>query len=148
MPINTPKLKPRILLIEDDIGRTNIFRNWLDGTEFVLAVARSGGQALGMLIRGGTEAIAGVLLDHDLSDSPLVESDLALSTSNVLPLIMRNVSRTAPVLIHSHNVSKPIVMQRALESNGFSVTRIRFYELEYETFLIWLDEVRDNYNPR
>ena len=57
---------------------------------------------MGMLTRGGTEAIAGVLLDHDLSDSPLVESDLALSTSNVLPLIMRNVSRTAPVLIHSH----------------------------------------------
>ena len=139
-----PRLKPRILLVEDDMGRIEVFEKWLDGTEFVLSVARSGGQALGMLTKGGTEAIAGVLLDHDLSDSPFTEADLALSTTNVLPLIMRKVRRDAPVLIHSHNVSKPIVMQRALESNGFSVMRVRFAELSEDQFARWLDEVRDN----
>jgi len=103
-------LKPHILLIEDDPARIEIFGRWLKHTEFVLAIARSGGQALGMLGKGGTEAIAGVLLDHDLSDSPFTDVDRNLSSSDVLPLIVRKVSRPAPVLIHNHNVSKPAVM--------------------------------------
>ncbi len=139
-----PVLKPRILLIEDDSGRIDVFRRWLADTEFVLAVARSGGQALGMLSKGGTEAIAGILLDHDLSDSPFTEADFALSTSDVLPLIVRRVTRAAPVLIHSHNSTKPIAMQRALEASGFGVTRIRFADLDQLTFNAWLDEVRDS----
>ncbi len=60
-------LKPRILLIEDDSGRIDVFTRWLKDTEFVLATVRSGGQALGMLSKGSTESIAGILLDHDLS---------------------------------------------------------------------------------
>ena len=42
---------------------------------------RSGGQALGMLAKGSTDAVAGILLDHDLSDSPLTDMDSGLSTS-------------------------------------------------------------------
>lgn len=138
---------PRILLIEDDAGRIDAFSRWLAGTEFVLVVCHSAGQALGMLGRGSTEAIAGILLDHDLSDSPLTQTDQALSTPNVLPLIQRKVRRSVPILIHSHNVNKPVVMQRALEASGFSVTRIRFGALQQARFEKWLQDVRDNWEP-
>jgi CheY-like chemotaxis protein len=140
-------MKPRILLIEDDNGRIEIFQRWLDGGEFVLVVARSGGQALGMLGKGSTQAIAGILLDHDLSDSPFTETDLSLSATDLIPLIKKMVRRTVPVLIHSHNANKPPQMQRALESDGFSVTRIRFAALTEPKFKEWLEDVRDNWEP-
>lgn len=41
----TPKLRHRILLIEDSPGRITPFRQWLEGTEFVLIEASSGGRA-------------------------------------------------------------------------------------------------------
>jgi len=142
-----PPLNPRIILIEDDPGRTDRIAHWLAGTEFVLVVARSGGQALGLLGKGSTAAIAGLMLDHDLSDSPLTEMDRQLSTSNVMPLVIQRVRRSVPVLIHSHNASKPASMQRMLEAAGFSVTRIRFAELTEERFREWLQETRDNWEP-
>ena len=141
-------LKPRMLLIEDDSGRIDIFTRWLKDAEFVSVTVRSGGQALGMLSKGSTEAIAGILLDHDLSDSPFTETDLSLSASNVIPLIKRKVRRAVPVLIHSHNASKPPLMQRSLESDGFSVTRIRFTALTEARFRLWLDDVATTGNPR
>lgn len=140
-------LKPRILLIEDDAGRIDVFTRWLRGSEFILITVRSGGQAMGMLSKGSTEAIAGILLDYDLSDSPLTETDLILSSSNVLPLIKRHVRRSVRVLIHSHNATKPAWMQRSLESDGFSVTRIRFAPLTEVRFRLWLNDVRANWDP-
>jgi CheY-like chemotaxis protein len=147
--MNQVVLRPRIVLIEDDPVRIDWFARHVDGTGFVLAVARSGGQALGMLGKGSTEAIAALLLDHDLSDSPITDMDAQLSTSDVLPVIQRRLRRSVPVLIHSHNVSQPVRMQRALEATGFSVTRIRFAVLEHDSALFtrWLDEVRDAWDP-
>jgi CheY-like chemotaxis protein len=139
------KLRPRILLIEDDAGRIDVFSRWLQDTEFVLVVVRSGGQALGMLAKGSTQAIAGILLDHDLSDSPYTQADLGLSATDVLPAIKLQVRRTVPVLIHSHNANKPPMMQRSLQSAGFSVTRVRFAALKEDRFREWLEDVRDNW---
>ena len=133
------------MLIEDDAGRTEVFRQWLEVSEFVLVVARSGGQALGMLAKGSTDAIAGLLLDHDLSDSPITEMDHRLSTSDLIPLIKRRLRRTVPILIHSHNANKPVVMERSLKADGFSVTRIRFNALKRSRFEEWLQDVRDCY---
>ena len=136
-------LKPRILLIEDDPGRTAVIEAWLGSTEFALVAVRSGGQALGMLQKGSTQAVAGILLDHDLSNSPITENDLYVSATQLLPLIKRHVRRTVPILIHSHSVSQPLKMQRTLEAGGFSVERIRFEHLTPERFANWLDQVRD-----
>lgn len=99
-----------------------------------------------MLRQSGTEAIAGILLDHDLTDSAFTERDMALSTTDVLPLLIQRIKHTVPVLIHSHNVSKLIVMQRKLAASGFSVTRIRFDTLTKESVEEWLEEVRDNWD--
>lgn len=150
MAMNTPHLRPRILLIEDDEGRIGLFSRWLEGSEFVLVVVRSGGQAMGMLSKGSTEAIAGILLDHDLSDSPFTVVDHLLSASDIMPLIQRNVCRSTPVLIHSHNANKPVWMKKALESSGFTVTRIRFSVLadDPSKFQNWLTEVRDNWDSK
>ena len=141
-------LKPRILLVEDDPGRIEIFARWLLPTEFLLVTARSGGQALGMLSKGA-DGVAGLMLDHDLSDSPLTSVDSMLSASNLMPPIQRIVPRHVPVLIHSHNASKPVWMQRTLEAAGFSVTRIRFAVLANDESLFskWLQDVRDNWEP-
>lgn len=144
---STP-LKPRIVLVEDDPGRIEFFSRWLQATEFVLVTARPGGQALGLLGKGA-EGVAGLMLDHDLSDSLLTSTDALLSASNLIPVIQRNVPRHVPVLIHSHNVSKPVTMERALVSAGFSVTRVRFATLLRDTSLFtnWLDDVRDDWEP-
>ncbi len=102
---------------------------------------------MGVLSKG-CEAIAGAMLDHDLSDSPLTSVDLAMSTSDLMPLLCRALPKTAPVLIHSHNASKPAHMQRALETAGLSVSRIRFAALlqDERRFHAWLEEVRDNWD--
>jgi CheY-like chemotaxis protein len=140
-------LKPHILLIEDNAGRIDIFTRWLNDTEFLLATARSAGQAMGMLSKGSTAAIAGVLLDHDLSDSPLTETDLTLSATQVVPLLKQKIKRAVPVLVHSHHHSKSRFLQRSLEADGFSATRIRFEALTEARFRLWLDDVRDNWDP-
>lgn len=140
-------MKPRLVLVEDDAGRIDAFSSWIDAKEFVLVVARSGGQALGMFGKGSTQAFEGLMLDHDLSDSPLTEVDRTLSTSDVVPLIIRHVRPTVPVLIHSHNASKPVTMQRRLDAAGFSVTRVRFATLAQDRSLFahWLQDVRDSW---
>jgi CheY-like chemotaxis protein len=146
MPLH--RLHPRLLLIEDDAGRIDYFTRWTAGTEFVLAIARSGGQALGMLSKG-FDGVAGVMLDHDLSDAPLTSVDAQLSASTLIPLLQRRLPRHVPVLIHSHNLNKPVAMQRALEASGHSVTRLRFAALMQDPvrFSQWMESVRDNWDP-
>ena len=102
-----------------------------------------------MLAKGSTRAVAGILLDHDLSDSAFIDMDRHLSATQVIPLIQRRVRPSVPILIHSHNVNRPVAMRRALESSGFSVTRVRFATLASHPglFLQWLEEVRDIWEP-
>jgi CheY-like chemotaxis protein len=64
------RLKPRILLVEDDAERIATFRRWLEGTEFILIEASSS-RARGILRKGMTDGIAGICLDHDLDQQPV-----------------------------------------------------------------------------
>lgn len=139
------KLSPRILLIEDNAERIALIREWLIGTEFVLIEASSGGRAKGILRKGGTAGIAGVMLDHDLEQQPMTPTDLLMSASHLMDSIVFSIPKTAPILIHSMNASKPPHMEKRLKSEGFSVTRIRMAILNRENFHQWLQEVRDNW---
>lgn len=139
-------LKPRLLLIEDSTHRIETFTVWLAGSEFLLTVCRSAGQAKGMLTKGGTDAIAGILLDHDLTDAAITEQDHDMSSSDLLPLIATRVKRWVPILIHSHNPGKASMMHRYLEAAGMSVTPKRFASLDREIFQEWLQDVRDNWD--
>lgn len=142
MPV---KLKPRLLLIEDSTHRIETFTDWLAGSEFVLMICRSGGQAKGMLAMGGAKSIAGILLDHDLTESTITEHDRSLSSTDLLPLIATTLRKWTPVLIHSHNPGKAAKMHQFLDSAGMSVTQERFASLTKVSFEEWLQEVRDNW---
>ncbi len=89
------------------------------------------------------------MLDHALSDSLLTSIGAMWPASNLIPAIQRDVSRHVPVVIHSHNVSKPVTPEHALVSVRFSVTRIRFATLlrDASLFTNWLDDVRDSWEP-
>jgi hypothetical protein len=69
------------------------------------------------------------------------------SPTRAVDVYRPQIRRSVPVLIHSHNASKPVVMKRALESHGFTVTRIRFTSPTEESFGAWLNDVRDNWEP-
>lgn len=143
--MSPPFLKPRILLIEDNAERIALFRAWLSGTEFVLIEASSGGRAKGILRKGATGGIAGVLLDHDLDQQPVTDVDHLLSASHLMDAIVLSIPRTVPILIHSMNVSKPPLLEKRLKHEGFSVSRIRMAALTRESLHEWLQAVRDNW---
>lgn len=143
----TPRLRPRILLVEDDAERIAMFRRWVAGTEFVLIEASSGGRARGILRKGMTEGIAGLCLDHDLDQQPVNAQD-HLSATHLLSAIALSLPKTVPILIHSMNAQQPPQMERQLASAGFSVTRCRMAALTPERFSVWLEEVRDNWEDK
>lgn len=139
-------MKPRLLLIEDNVERIVQFQNWLHDTEFVLIEASSGGRAKGILRKGATDGIAGIMLDHDLEQQPVIENDLKMSSSHLMNALITSIPRSVPILIHSMNVSKPVMMERQLKSAGFSVTRIKMDDLTSSGFYEWLQDVRDNWD--
>lgn len=138
-----PTLKPRILLIEDDPERITLFRSWLQGTEFVLIEASSGGRAAGILRKGLTQGIYGVMLDHDLEKQPITTTDLSISGSTLVKAIANSIPKSVPILIHSMNTNAPVTMEKNLKGVGYSVTRIRMAALTRELFKAWLEEVTE-----
>ena len=139
-----PRLKPRILLIEDDENRIELFRKWILGSPFALIEATSGGQAMGVL-RYGSDGIAGICLDHDLNSRPRTQADEWVSGSDVVNAIVAKVSKRTPIRVHSMSVSRAPLMVKRLEGAGFSATRIRMVELDQPQFESWLEDVIDNW---
>lgn len=142
-----PTLKPRLLLIEDDAERIALFRQWVVKTPYVLVEATSGGQAMGVVNRGG-EGVAGIMLDHDLNTSPKTQQDQITSGSNVVASIIKHIPKTVPILVHSMNVTKGEQMFRRLQGSGFSATRIRMAVLDERRFLHWLEDVSECWEDR
>ena len=142
-----PTLKPRLLLIEDDAERIALFRQWVVKTHYVLVEATSGGQAMGVVNRGG-EGVAGIMLDHDLNTSPKTLQDQITSGSNVVASIIKQIPKTVPILVHSMNVTKGEQMFRRLQGSGFSATRIRMAALDERRFLHWLGDVSECWEDR
>lgn len=138
----SPRLRPRILLIEDNPDRNALFREWLQGTPYLLIEATTGGQAMGLL-RHGAEGIAGICLDHDLNSRPMTAADEWVSGSNVATRICEKVPKAVPVLVHSMNTIKAPEMVKRLSGAGFSVTRRRMCILNRAMFHSWLTEVDD-----
>lgn len=133
----------RILLIEDNIDRINIFRSWIPESA-LLTVVSSAGSAMGMLKRDNNKkngrVYSGILLDHDLQEQAITAQDTKLSSTNLIGLIIENIENNVPILIHSMNPAKSIEMQRRLETSNFTVTLKKWTELEREkaAFDSWL----------
>lgn len=132
----------RILLVEDDTRRVERFRAWLP-SEVILVEARSAGQAMGFLTRLQPGELSGILLDHDLGQRAMTDTDARLSGSHLVDLIIRHVERDVPVFIHSTNAPGAESMARPLKAAGFSVASMPMHALTREQFGDWLGEVLD-----
>ncbi|OPY70120.1 MAG: hypothetical protein A4E57_00760 [Syntrophorhabdaceae bacterium PtaU1.Bin034] len=131
----------RLLIIEDDRARIEQITSWLPpGMKTV--VAPSAGTALGILQRDRGTVYSGIMLDHDLQGRARTEQDKTLSGSDLIDVIIRNVSVDVPILIHSMNPAGASVMVERLEGAGFSVERIPMLSLTKDLLSNWLDEVR------
>jgi len=116
----------RLLVIEDNVDRVSIFRQWVyEGTPLV--VASSTGVAMGMLKRDNNRkngrVFSGILLDHDLQEQVIIASDLSLSATNLIDLIIENIEKDVPILMHSMNRVEATSMKKRLEAGGFDVTQ-------------------------
>ena len=131
----------RLLLIEDDNDRVELFKSWLPD-EFRLVHAGSAGRALGVLQRD-RNAFAGLLLDHDLQEQVVTQHDRLLSGSDVVSKIIELVRPETPILVHSMNPSDGPRMQKRLERAGFTVNRLPMAAMTEEYFKNWLEEVRE-----
>lgn len=136
-------LKPRILLIEDDPERIERIHEWLKNTDFVLIEASSGGKAKGILKKGMTGGIAGVMLDHDLEKQRLTSADMSISGTDLIKGISQSIPKHIPILVHSMNDSKSPLMMKQLSQQGYSVTKNKMEELTKAKFDEWLEEVAD-----
>ena len=98
---------------------------------------------MGILQRDRGRVYAGILLDHDLQEQTITQTDRLISGSDIVKVIFRNISKDVPILVHSMNISRAPIMAERLESAGFNVTRIPMEMLTERDFLEWLEEVRD-----
>jgi hypothetical protein len=86
---------------------------------------------------------AGIMLDHDLRGQLKVASSALLSGSDLINIIIHNIDRDVPVLVHSMNLGMAPVMVKRLEASGFYVKRIPMVELTKDKFNEWIDLVRE-----
>jgi hypothetical protein len=143
MPINEPTPpRFRLLLIEDDAGREQLFRSWLP-SGVVLRWAQSAGTALGIIRRDPGHIWSGVLLDHDLGERARTDDDATLSGTDVALALIEHFSIDIPILLHSTNRVQAPRVRRQLEQRGFWVSHIPFYDMTEERFVAWVEAVRE-----
>ncbi len=134
----------RLLLIEDGAHRIERIRSWLP-ENCLLVVAASAGKAIGILQRDRGYVYGAVMLDHDLNEQAYTQDDLTLSGSDLVKTLIANLSRDAPILVHSMNVTRAPQLVQRLKGAGFEVTRITFQNLDRATFLNWLADAHYNW---
>ncbi len=132
----------RLLLVEDDDGRVEMFRSWVPpGVHIVWA--RSAGLAIGMIRRDRSVDYGGVLLDHDLQQQVITSGDRSLSGSNVALELIANKYFDVPVLVHSTNQVQRPRMVSQLDRAGFWVTHLPMYNMTQELFSAWVLEAKE-----
>ncbi len=134
----------KILIVEDDRKREELFRSWMPD-DFRAIFAKTAGTALGMLERDRGYIYAGVCLDHDLQQRAVIASDHNLSGTTVVRAVTKYISPDIPVLIHSRNLKRARFMANKLFDAGFDVVRIPMDELGCEMFQEWLEEVKETW---
>jgi CheY-like chemotaxis protein len=137
-----PKLHFRLLLIEDNPDRVELFRSWIPPGVHIVR-ARSGGSAIGIIRRDVGRVYGGILLDHDLQEQTITAADVRLSGSNVVLELINHFSRDIPILVHSTNQIQGPQMVNKLERAGFWVSHVPMYNLEEKNFAEWLQEARE-----
>lgn len=138
----TMRLVFRILLIEDNADRVELFRSWVPAGVHIVWT-KSAGSSIGVIRRDPGYVYGGILLDHDLQEQTITQADKGLSGTNVVIEIITHFSPDIPVLVHSTNPVQGPQMAKKLEQAGFWVSRIPMHYLEKENFTEWLQEARE-----
>ena len=131
----------RLLVIEDNEERIELFRRWMPAD--ILAVyAKSAGRAVRIIELDPGNVYAGILLDHDLCEQITLKEELGVNGLDVVRKIVRRISQDVPILVHSMNFGGGTSMRNMLESQGFAVTRVPFQFMNEEKLLGWIADVR------
>lgn len=115
----------RVLVVEDDERRIERIKR-LCPPGLRLVIARTGGQAIGVLQRDPEDTYAAILLDHDLKH---LGNGEYRSGTDVAKAIARCASPDTEVFVHSANVTKGDLVAGFLRDNGFHVERQMFWEI-------------------
>ena len=134
-------MKLKVLIVEDNILRLQRMQAWAPDVHFVWA--RSAGAAFRILKRDHGQVYQAVLLDHDLDTSTIVASDHGKDGRDVVKSVIRYISASVPVLVHSTNKEYGHVMASQLEQAGFYTEHISMNDLTKAAFLEFLDYARD-----
>ncbi len=137
----------RILVIEDNEERIELFKRWLPASVHPV-FARSPGRALEIVRLDAGTVYSGVALDHDLNEQIVSPEELGFSGTDVVQRIARCLPNEVPVLIHSMNFDRAASMRRLLTAHGFYITRIPFRDLDETKLLEWIDDVQDLWKQR
>ena len=116
-----------------------MLKSWLT-PDVKTVVAGSAGRAIGILERDRGSVYAGILLDHDLQGRMATTTDRYLDGKDIVNVIVKNISKNVPILVHSMNVTQAPVMAHRLEKDGFYVTRIPMANLTKERLQVWVGE--------
>jgi len=107
-----------VLVVEDNPERVARFREWLGHAHLRLLHVRSGDGALSRL----NDQFDCILLDHDLDENHPMGSRGTVDGRGVVDrLVLSNVNRRTPIIIHSANPAGRNEMFQRLNANGFAV---------------------------
>ncbi len=132
----------RILVVEDDASRVEKIRSWMP-SDIIISNVTDTGVAMAQIKADKGNVYAGIMLDHDLQNQLKVESSAYLSSSDLINVIIHNIDRDVPILVHSMNLAMAPVMVRRLKFAGFDVTRIPMADLTKEKLNDWVEYVRE-----
>lgn len=132
----------RLLIVEDDVERIECFKQWMP-EDVRTTIAKSSGQAMGVLQRDRGDIYGGILLDHDLQEQARTDADRYLCGADVVDVLIRNISPDVPILVHSMNAARASLVVKKLEMAGFYVARIPFGALSRGKLLEWLRVARE-----
>lgn len=132
----------RILVVEDGASRVEKIRSWMP-SDIIISNVTDTGVAMAQIKADKGNVYAGIMLDHDLQNQLKVESSAYLSSSDLINVIIHNIDRDVPILVHSMNLAMAPVMVRRLKFAGFDVTRIPMADLTKEKLNDWVEYVRE-----
>jgi CheY-like chemotaxis protein len=140
--MNSSTSAPRLLVVEDNADRIELFKQWIPDHVRV-TWALSAGRAMRIVELDAGKVYQGILLDFDLGDQKANPDEAGLSGRDVAKRVARHIDPEVPILIHSINRAGARAMERILEPAGFDVVRAPFTVLTEARLRRWIETLPD-----